>query len=165
MISIRSNTFETNSSSTHAICISKTLPENFPYKYFNFRIGEYGWEESDAVASNYLYTAILCCFNKEDREDYLKYLKDTLDKHQIQYEFEEPKWYNDDEESGLCSGYIDHEDCLIPMLNDIRKDEALLLRYLFTASIYTHNDNTPENYAEEMYDALSCTNDCYFKGN
>ena len=58
MIQIRSNVFETNSSSTHSICIQKK-PVDADYSYIAFHAGEYGWEERIVNLGNYLYTAII----------------------------------------------------------------------------------------------------------
>ena len=63
---IRKGTFETNSSSTHAICIctDKKLLEEMEYpEHLYFGIGEHGWEyerlNTPKEKANYLYTAIL----------------------------------------------------------------------------------------------------------
>ena len=59
---IRSSVFETNSSSTHSIAISKA--HVVAGKYISFRIGEFGWENGCADTADYLYTAIL---ERDDR--------------------------------------------------------------------------------------------------
>ena len=65
MKTIRKCVFETNSSSTHSICLTTTddtLPSKFPSE-LRFTIGEFGWEH--AILDNaydkasYLYTFIL----------------------------------------------------------------------------------------------------------
>ena len=86
---IRKNVFETNSSSTHAICISK----NNDYKkrdYINFEIGEFGWEfdvYGDVYSkASYLITAILGR-DKDFADEKLSQLKEILDRNNIEYEF------------------------------------------------------------------------------
>lgn len=57
MIQIRNGVFETNSSSTHSICISKK-PVDADGCHVDFHFGEFGWENDDADVADYLYTAI-----------------------------------------------------------------------------------------------------------
>ena len=57
MIQIRAGVFETNSSSTHSIAISKK-PVVIG-KSIRFGIGEFGWENDCVDTADYLYTAIL----------------------------------------------------------------------------------------------------------
>lgn len=58
MIKIRQNVFETNSSSTHAICICTNNP-NVPTKV-DIKVGEFGWDRVDLTDPeeklSYLYT-------------------------------------------------------------------------------------------------------------
>ena len=54
MIQIRSSVFETNSSSTHSIAISKKPV--VAGKYIRFCIGEFGWANGIADTADYLYT-------------------------------------------------------------------------------------------------------------
>jgi hypothetical protein len=87
MVQVRKGVFETNSSSTHSIAISKK-PVVIG-KSIHFRIGEFGWEEKCVDTADYLYTAIL---EQDDRDSLLDRLKEMLDNHSIQYKFEEPKY-------------------------------------------------------------------------
>lgn len=131
---IRSSVFETNSSSTHSIAISKR-PVVIG-KYINFGIGEFGWENGTADTADYLYTAIL---EQNNSSELLNKLKDILDKYSIEYKFEEPS-YSDYEY--LDYGYIDHGYELGEFLNAVLNNEDLLMRYLFgDSTVYTGNDN------------------------
>lgn len=147
---IRKNVFETNSSSTHSICISKADTTNFP-KTIHFGFGEYGWENDEYYdTENYLYTAI----NELGMTDCIDKIKKILDKHNIFCTFEKVKkgkYFED--------GYVDHCEELKEFIEDICNDENKLLRYLFGNSvIYTGNDNSNDNddmcYSAEkfMYD-------------
>jgi hypothetical protein len=131
---IRNSVFETNSSSTHSICISKNpaVIRNF----INFKIGEFGWENDCVDTTDYLYTAILCMY---DSEELLERLKNILNDHSIEYEFEEPE-YSD---SGYLNyGYIDHSFETREFIDAVLSDEDLLMRCLFGDScVYTGNDN------------------------
>jgi len=130
---IRKSVFETNSSSTHSICISKNNGSiAFPDEvHFNF--GEYGWEfETIYNTASYLYTAIVYM----DKLEYIDKIKEILDKHGVKYTFARRKdgWGN--------NGYVDHGGGLLDLIYDLFNDEDKLLRFLFGDSvIYTGNDN------------------------
>lgn len=143
MKQIRNGVFETNSSSVHSICIQKdkniTLPNSI-----HFYIGEYEWEFDCVDTASYLYTLIL---NSEDKEEKLNTLKNVLDKHNINYTFEEPElkeyWGGN---KYLDTGYVDHGYEAADFVDAVLNDEDLLLRCLFgTGScVYTGNDNVDE---------------------
>lgn len=175
MKQIRNNVFETNSSSTHSICISKK-PVSADGHFIRFHIGEYGWEHDRVDTADYLYTAILCM---EDSEDLLEKLKEILDRHQITYEFEEPD-YSDG--GWLNNGYIDHSYDTRDFIDGVLSNEDMLIRCLFSDScVYTGNDNDAEPdsmcYAAEpttwdsSYHSIPNPNhdpkkyDYFFKGN
>lgn len=137
MKQIRKNVFETNSSSTHSIAISKK-PVTIG-KYIHFGIGEFGWENDCVDTADYLYTAIL---EQNNRDDLLDRLKEILDNHSIKYEFTEPLWNRSSYGDYLEYGYIDHSYELGEFLSIILSDEDLLMRYLFgDSNVYTGNDN------------------------
>lgn len=138
MIQVRNGTFETNSSSTHSICISKK-PVDVDGGYIDFYLGEYGWEYASTNAANYLYTAIMSVYDAEMAQDKLDIIKDILDKHGIKYTFEPPVY---DKSGYLENGYIDHDYETCNFINAVLNDEDLLLRCLFGDSVvYTGNDN------------------------
>lgn len=131
MRQIRRGVFETNSSSVHSICIQKDKNITLPNSVY-FGIGEYGWEFDCVDTASYLYTLIL---NSEDKEEKLNTLKSVLDKYNISYTFEKPKW-----------GYVDHSYEAVDFVDAVLNDEDLLLRCLFGTSscVYTGNDNSAE---------------------
>ena len=146
---IRTNVFETNSSSTHAICIAK---DGYELKdHIDFHTGEYGWEcdeygDLDNKAS-YLITAILS-MDKESADEKLIQLKGILDENEITYtipelnvnscEYGKKKHYYYD----IGYDYIDHAGELRSWLDDLLSDSDKLFRYLFGDSfIVTGNDN------------------------
>jgi hypothetical protein len=134
---IRSSVFETNSSSTHSIAISKAPV--VAGKYISFGIGEFGWENDTADTADYLYTAIL---EQNNSSELLNKLKDILDKHSIEYKFEEPRYVKSSYGEYLDYGYIDHGYELGEFLNAVLNNEDLLMRYLFgDSTVYTGNDN------------------------
>ena len=149
---IRSSVFETNSSSTHSIAISKAPV--VAGKYISFGIGEFGWENDTADTADYLYTAIL---EQNNSSELLNKLKDILDKHSIEYKFEEPRYVKSSYGEYLDYGYIDHGYELGEFLDAVLNNEDLLMRYLFgDSTVYTGNDNQESdpsgcNIADEYY--------------
>lgn len=156
---IRKNVFETNSSSTHAICISK---ENVYNKedYVSFGIGEFGWKfavykDTDDKAS-YLITAILGR-SKEYADEKLARLKQLLEENNIEYtlpELEEKSWeYNGQIHNYYeIDGYIDHAGETEEFVEAVLSDSESLMKYLFGDSfIVTGNDNSPEPYDDYFF--------------
>ena len=138
MIQIRKSVFETNSSSIHAICISRKPPAKIPSR-IEFFAGEYGWQNAQADPKDYLYTAIICCdSNKKDER--LEKLKSILESHGVECVFDQP--YTDD----WC--YIDHGYELEPLIDDLLSNEDKLLRYLFSSEsiVFTGHDNQEIDY-------------------
>ena len=153
---IRSSVFETNSSSTHSIAISKA-PVTVG-KYISFNIGEYGWENDCVDIGDYLYTAILYAYSFEDAEEKVEHLKKVLNKYGVFYQFEEPEYraYSNGEKY-LDNGYIDHGEECAEFVEAVLNDEDMLMRCLFGNSmVYTGNDNQDNrpdgcNIANEEY--------------
>ena len=149
---MRRGCFETNSSSTHAICISKDdVDKNSLPKHVTFTHGEFGWEErtlSDTWSkASYLYQAICYCYDDDEKQEKLEVLKNLLAEYGIDCEFEPDK----KDSWGYSYGYIDHgygtKDFVDAVLNDTDK----LIRFLFGNSmIVTGNDNSSW-FDEYMY--------------
>lgn len=158
----RRNVFETNSSSTHSICLTKNNILDKKSDHIHFTFGEFGWEmetyNSAYEKAQYLYTAI--CENK--KTELLNKIKLILDANNITYEFDKPIFTTSSggEYTWLDSecGYIDHSDELEEFLT-ICEDENKLMRYLFSSEsfIITGNDNNDcdvdinVNYEHEEY--------------
>ena len=91
---VRRGAFETNSSSTHAICITKSKYRHNSFSHIDFETGEFGWEndEYDSLynKASYLITAILS-FDKDEADENLQKLKDILDSNNIEYTLPELK--------------------------------------------------------------------------
>lgn len=77
---IRFGTFETNSSSTHAICIAKS--QIHPIDGLKFEYGEFGWEEEEYIDAqtklSYWYTALVNYHDKYILE-YIQKAKQLLE--------------------------------------------------------------------------------------
>jgi hypothetical protein len=148
---IRKSVFETNSSSTHAICITKSDVDktNLP-NYVEFEHGEFGWEVTEYHGlhskASYLYQAICSCYYEDDdkKEKMLDEISETLSKYGITCTFEP-----DTSEWG--DGYIDHGSETIDFVKAVLSDEDKLLRYLFGDSfVVTGNDNG-DGFSDRMY--------------
>lgn len=183
MIQIRSNVFETNSSSTHSIAIPKKT--NYVNQHVDFNLDEYGWEnETVTDTASYLYTAILDGYSYDDAMERIKKLTDILNSHDISYSFEKPRWeeYNGKKYLDYNSGYIDHACEARDFVDAVLNDEDMLLRYLSSGVVYTGNDNQdtrPDgcNIADDAYyDEGACKEvpnpyhdeenyDYFYKGN
>ena len=157
---IRRSCFETNSSSTHAICITKD-----DYKkrdYIEFHIGEFGWEFDtycDVYSrASYLITAIFDC-GKDYADEKLQQLKDILDDNHIEYVIPEPKvdsWEYDVETRYYYNidGYVDHAGATKEFIEAVLSDSDRLMRYLFGDSmVITGNDNS-DTFSDYMYNDL-----------
>lgn len=145
MIQIRQGVFETNSSSTHSICISREHVDADGC-HVDFHFGEFGWENGDADVADYLYTAIYELDPNGD-DGLLDKLKEILDSHGISYTFEKPKpvhydYGGGDEWDELDVGYIDHAYDTYEFVHTVLDNDDMLIRYLFSDShVYTGNDN------------------------
>lgn len=165
---IRKGVFETNSSSTHSICIAKNVELAIPQS-LHFEFGEFGWERdmlySVGEKASYLYTGLMANGRKDDFDKILSILKDKG----VEVSAEEPiyKKYTYKGNSGGeyidNGGYVDHSDEMGSFLNAICEDEGRLMNYLFSdmSFIITGNDNDDEDVDINVaYD-----HEEYFKGN
>ena len=147
---IRRGCFETNSSSTHAICIAKAdvNKESFPI-HVTFTHGEFGWENEEYSdlwsKASYLYQAICCCYEEDEKQEKLDKITEMLGEYGISCDFEPDK----DKQWG--DGYIDHGYGTIGFVDAVLEDCDKLLRYLFGDSmVITGNDNS-DGYSDRMY--------------
>lgn len=144
MKTIRSNVFETNSSSTHSIAIPKNCSE---INNISFYIGEFGWEWDEADPADYFYTAIYVTSNTASEvAEKLEKLTDILDAHDIKYHFGEARthiWNSDNgiDYISLDNGYIDHGGDLRAFVDELLNDGDKLIRFLSEGLVFTGNDN------------------------
>lgn len=144
MKTIRSNVFETNSSSTHSIAIPKNCESN---NFISFHVDEFGWDWEEINPADYFYTAIYetSSTEKELREK-LNQLSNVLESHGISYELSPVKYHISiyDGVSYLCldDGYIDHGSELTDFVNELLNDGDKLVRFLSRGLVFTGNDNS-----------------------
>lgn len=165
---IRKSVFETNSSSTHNICIAKDAELIIPKK-LKVKFGEFGWEydilDSTEEKASYLYTALEHLKRREDIEKF----KEMLSSEGVKASFEKPiyKIINKGTEREYTDspnvGYVDHVDQLEPFIDDIFKDMEMLKSFLFSPLSYiiTGNDNS----GHDVTILAEYPHYEYFKGN
>lgn len=149
---IRRGVFETNSSSTHSICIAKNSDIKLP-KSVTFALGEFGWEVNTLKSvydkASYLYTGLISV----DRENDFKRIVKLLEGWGVRVEvFGSAGYY-----------YIDHVECLGEFFDAVCSDNEKLKRYLFSdfSFIITGNDNDDEDVDIKV----DYEHDEYYKGN
>lgn len=147
MIKIRKSVFETNSSSTHSICVAHTDDYKVPKK-LHFGFGEFGWERrtlrSTKQKANYLYTGLIHNKRSGDAMRVIEQVKSLG----VDVTYEPPMYsevvYND-RTYQKCNnpGWVDHGDLLTPWLDDIVNNKDHLFRYLFSelSFVITGNDH------------------------
>lgn len=149
MFKYRKGMFESNSSSTHSICISKEKidKERLAGQHIHFGISYWGWEIDTVYdTASYLYTAILESPSTKIANQRLEKLKAILDKYYITYSFEsvvknEEYDYYHPVRTNISYG-IDHGGECWDFVEAVLNDENMLLRWLFGDSfVETGNDN------------------------
>jgi len=172
MKQIRKGVFETNSSSTHSICISKDVELTIP-KSLHFYFGAFGWEfdtlYSASEKASYLYTGLIANNRKEDVEKIFEILRGK----EIEITAEEPIYENrtyTNLKGELVEyaysdniGYVDHSCEMDDFLNAVCEDESKLMNYLFSdlSFIITGNDNDDSDVDINV----DYSHDEYYKGN
>lgn len=155
MKKVRKNVFETNSSSTHSICIAKNVDYDIP-KELHFEFGEFGWEHdtlnTTSEKASYLYTGVVNYF-PEKLDGILEVLKSKGIEVTLQ------------EKSGNYweSGYVDHGSEMDDFVEGVTESEDRLLSYLFSGLSFVHTGN--DNSDHDVDVNVSYDHDEYYKGN
>lgn len=173
MIKVRNGVFETNSSSVHAIIVSKEKTEVEPYiNFVRFGLGDYGWGEhiysdSDEKAS-YFYTAACSIRGHDVREE----IAALLEPYCVVCKFDNPEFetytssYDGNTYTYLTNGSIDHDyNCRI-FVDAMMSDPEMLIRFLLSndSFVQTGNDNSDMEWYDELQ-AIEYPHDMFVKGN
>lgn len=175
MLSVRKNVFETNSSSTHAICISQER-RDVPKK-IHFSLGNFGWGydvlNTPEERASYLFSGILYNYDIEESAQKIRLLKEilksygvekiTFDSVNIDFAYNEIDWYYN-------NFYVDHgcelEDLIEEMLNH---NSSMLMDFLFGdgSFIIVSNDNTENDWDQILKENKKSDSyyETYWKGN
>ena len=166
----RSGVFETNSSSTHSICITKEMDMEPTYpKKLVFRCEHFGWEEKTLSRPEekaaYLYASILSLQTKKEVVHSKKIISKILSKVGVSCEFDQPEYFGDDEYCFCDSAGIDHagEDYHYAFVNGVLGDSDRLLRYLFSEKSFVLTGN--DNDATDVEIRATYPHEEYYKGN
>lgn len=157
----RKRVFETNSSSVHALCIYKEKPAGFVLpSEVTIGPGQFGWEHDTYSSTidklSYVYQM---CLGADEEKAYIAthenaYKPDGIDQLegsqvdrfvQILEDLGIRVWLDAPKcgEKRCITGYIDHVDDWIGVLDDFLDDTDQLIRFLFVdkSMIQTGNDN------------------------
>ena len=161
-IKTRKGVFETNSSSTHSICITENRNvEEYPSTLY-FSLGEFGWEgnvyRDVEEKASYLYTALVELGGTDEMslEECKNWIYEVLGEKGIDATFQDPK---------SCDFYyIDHCGELREFVSAIIHSRGRLVRYLFSEEsfIVTGNDKDPDSY---RFPTVAYDYKEYYKGN
>lgn len=141
MKTIRRNTFETNSSSTHSVticsCGGSFSPIDYTGKVLIIEPGEFGWEERSYVGlahkASYAYTYAANYGTEENLNELREVLLEYTNAEEVIFQKYKDDWYP--------TGYIDHQsDDVAAEIFETRND---LKHFLFNecSSFTTDNDN------------------------
>lgn len=171
MRQVRRNVFETNSSSTHSICIatSRNTELTYPAKMY-FRCEDFGWARDKLISPEdkaaYLYASFLSLNSRDKAQEIMAFIMKTLDSVGVECEFETPIYRNyGGGEFYVQNASVDHcgEDDHQRFVDKTTSNKGRLLRYLFSneSFVLTGNDNSE-------YDVNICAlypHEEYYKGN
>lgn len=183
---LRKSVFETNSSSTHSICINSTGHYMIPEKIHFENDGCFGWDwetyHEVYAKAGYLYIALLerChwhCEDKNNAEQLLNAVKDVqneltsmlteLGVKEVTFDDVKISEYTyGDKTSRYISfeGYIDHTEDLCDFVAAVMEDKELLAHYLFCpdSCVITGNDNSDESLSSYVPETCDVE---FYKGN
>lgn len=173
MINIRKGTFETNSSSTHSICITKEdtfvrVPEELKV---NIKDYEFGWEYEKYRSTDEKFAYLIMGVVAGYSDNFVE-ISQKLDKliktigqwvKNVHIEGLDIVCYNGSMYYDTYDGYVDHASELEEMVDALLQDDEMLKRYLFSddSFILTGNDN------EDGYQDIKVNYeyDEFYKGN
>ena len=174
MKQIRKGVFETNSSSVHAICISKTTDKECYYvpTELHFGFGDFGWQfatyDSVSDKASYLWTAICSLYVDLESVELIKdkikdWIKSSYPNTDITFSMptKDEKWNLLEFE-----GYIDHFEDTRNFVDYVLENANNLFNYLLDCDSFvaTGNDNSEDDIPP--YDGYMIDNYIIFwKGN
>lgn len=172
MMQIRSSVFETNSSSTHCVCIAtdRNAELDFP-EVLKFNCKEYGRYKDELRTpeskASYLYASILSIYERKKAEKAKNWIMDKLAEVGVECVFETPV-YNSYWGGFYCTNaYVDHpgEDDHATFVENILRSKGRLIRYLFSdkSFVITTSDEIEDDSIENFH--VDYRHEFYYKGN
>ena len=172
MYQIRPSVFETNSSSTHSICItSDPRSLSIPAK-LTFRCDSFGWSwrelRTPEDKAAYLYSSMLNLHSRDEVNEMTAKITDALAREGIVCEFEEPEYRDYGGGDLYCTNAdVDHAgaDDHYRFVEHTVHNKNRLLRYLFSEDsfVLTGNDNDPDDRTVDIN--VPYKHEEYYKGN
>ena len=185
-IQIRSNVFETNSSSTHSLAIADCNDVSYLHipDTLQFKFGEFGWgvgifTDCDTKAS-YIWTAIAEIVTGSSPEDVINNF--NIYKHKLitllndiglyDISFDLPQGavnYGNNKYYLKIPGFIDHPEDLKDIIQVLFDDPQQLLAFIFhpDSALQTGNDNIDDDFFFHLNWPIAIDDYKYFydKGN
>ncbi len=154
----RKGVFETNSSSTHSICVAKAVTPPLP-KVFHFGLGEFGWEKEEYRSAEekgeYLYTGLVCAFQARVSD-----LKAHMGALGVPATYKNPESVSD-----FYGFYVDHGGELSDFVEGVLASPQSLASYLFSDLSYIRTGNDNSHDWEDIEIQEEYAHDLYYKGN
>lgn len=158
--------FETNSSSTHSVCITTERRTELVYpEKLVFRCKDFGWKyqclTTPEEKAAYLYASILSLQSRKDAENSKNKIFAILSEIGIECEFEQAKYFG----SGWCeNAYVDHagEDEHLDFVTRVLNNRGRLLRYLLSSESFVLTGN--DNEAHDVEVRVDYAHEKYYKG-
>jgi len=167
----RRGVFETNSSSTHSICIAtnRNTELSYPTKLY-FRCDDFGWKfdrlNTPEEKASYLYSSLLDLYSREKAQKAMAFIMETLDSVGIECEFETPIYRNyGDGVTYIQNASIDHcgEDDHQRFVDKTVNNKGRLLRYLFSTDSFVLTGNDNSDFDVDIH--AFYPHEEYYKGN
>lgn len=168
----RQSVFETNSSSTHCICIVSDRRAELAYpERLMFRCRVYGRERSELKSADdkasYLYSSILSLFKREKAESMKSWIMDELGEAGVECDFETPEYRRYGDDVYCDNAYVDHagEDDHMMFVEGVLRSKRRLFRYLFSdkSVVLTTSDEIDDDRVENFHAGYK--HEFYYKGN
>lgn len=171
MYQVRSRVFETNSSSTHSICITTNRKTTMIHPdHVHFRCDKFGWEhrrlDSMEDKAAYLYSSMLHLFEQKELERATEKIVNTLYKFKITCSFDKPEYCDYGSGFKFCvNAFVDHsgEDDHKEFVEKTVNNEGRLLRYLFSQDSFILTGNDNDDYDVSVN--VKYPHETYYKGN
>lgn len=172
MRQVRNSVFETNSSSTHCICITTDRRNELEYpEKVTFRCGNFGRERAELRSTEdkaaYLYSSILSLYERRKAENAKSWIMEELMKVGVQCEFEEATYRRYGDGAYCNNAYVDHAgmDDHLRFVDGVLRSSGRLLRYLFSdkSVVLTTSDEIGDDRVKNFH--ADYRHEFYYKGN
>lgn len=162
--------FETNSSSTHSICIAtnRNTELSYPDKLI-FYCKDFGWSfdrlETPEEKAAYLYASLLNLYSRGKAQEVMAFIMEALASVGVECEFDEAIYQNCGRDYYVENASVDHcgDGDLQRFVDQTTSNKGRLLRYLFSKDsfVLTGNDNSDTDVDIHV----TYPHEEYYKGN